>query len=110
MTGTRRDPARPARHWHPEAWLLRCAVWDAGTRLPYASADARLLDGFEHWLGWTGKGQPVPGPWWGLACGLAAAVVPALADPVAARLVAPWARDGAVPSGDASGGFRPLGG
>ncbi len=81
------------------------------TRLPYASADARLLDGFEKWLGWTGKGQPVPGPWWALACALASAVVPALADATAARLVAPWAGAGATPAGDAGpGAFRPLGG
>lgn len=86
-------------------------MWDACARLPYASADARLLDGFEKWLGWRGKGQPVPGPQWALACALASAVGSALADPVAARLLAPWARREAVPSGDAPGdAFRPLGG
>jgi hypothetical protein len=81
-------------------------------RLPYATADARLLDGFAKWLEWTGKGQPVPGPWWALACALAGAVVPALADAGSARLVAPWARrDGTVAPADAGPGeFRPLGG
>jgi len=81
------------------------------TRLPYASADARLLDGLEKWMGWTGKGQPVPGPWWALALRLVAAVVPALADPASALLVAPWARDGGSGQADAGPGeFRPLGG
>ncbi len=88
---------------------MRCAVWDAMTRLPYASADARLLDGFEKWLGWTGKGQPVPGPWWTVATGLVSAVYPALADATARALVRPWcAGPGAAPA-DPSG-FRPLGG
>ena len=78
--------------------------------LPYASADARLLDGVDKWLLWTGKGKPVPGPWWGLACGLIAASHPCLASQAAARLVAPWARREAAPSGDAGpGAFRPLG-
>jgi hypothetical protein len=107
-----RDPARPPRHWAPEAWRLRCAVYDAMVRLPYASADARLLDGYEKWLGWRGKGQPVPGPWWALACALASAVWGGLEDTVSARLVAPWGRHGAtVPGADAGPGeFRPLGG
>lgn len=104
-----RDPARPPRHWAPEAHRLRCAVYDAYTRLPYASADARLLDGVEKWLGWTGKGQPVPGPWWNTATHLVSAVHPALADATAKALVRPWCVEpGAAPA--EPGGFRPLGG
>ena len=106
-----RDPLRPPRYWAPEAWRLRCAVYDAMTRLPYASADARLLDGLEKWLGWTGKGQPIPGPWWARACVLTAGVHQALADATSARLVAPWAGAGAIAPADAGpGAFRPLGG
>lgn len=80
-------------------------------RLPYASADARLLDGFEKWLGWTGKGQAVPGPWWGLATRLATAVRDALADADGRNLVAPWclSEGQGVPGADPAG-FRPLGG
>lgn len=78
-------------------------------RLPYASADARLLDGVHKWVGWTGKGQPVPGPWWGVACRLTSAVAEALADADGRNLLAPWASVG--PSAPAEpGGFRPLGG
>ena len=108
--GASQDPARPPRGWAPEAWRLRCAVVTARQALPYASADARLLDGVDKWLLWTGKGKPVPGPWWGLACALTAACHSCLADAGAVRLVAPWVQHGAVPSGDAGpGAFRPLG-
>jgi len=106
-----RDPERPPRHWAPEAWRLRCALYDAMTRLPYGTADARLLDGVDKWVGWTGKGKPVPGPWWALACALVAAMAPCLADATARRLVAPWGRGEGVAGADAGpGGFRPLGG
>lgn len=99
------------RHWAPEAWRLRCAVVTARQALPYASADARLLDGVDKWLLWTGRGKPVPGPWWALALRLVAAMTPCLADPGAGRLVAPWCHGGGVAPADAGpGAFRPLGG
>lgn len=104
-----RDPARPPRHWAPEAWRLCCAVYAACSRLPYASADARLLDGFHKWMLWTGKGQPIPGPWWTRCCALAGALARCLADVDSASLVAPWCHgEGAAPG--EGGGFRPLGG
>lgn len=79
-------------------------------RLPYGTADARLLDGIDKWIGWTGKGQPIPGPWWALACALVAAAVPCLADATARRLVAPWGRrEGPAPADAGPGEFRPLG-
>lgn len=110
MAGAGLDPARPPRHWAPEAWRLRCAIATARQSLPYATADARLLDGVEKWLLWTGKGKAVPGPWWALALALVAAMHPCLADAAAARLVAPWARETGVPGGDAGpDAFRPLG-
>ncbi len=104
------DPGRTPRGWAPEAWRLRCTVCIARQALPYASADARLLDGVDKWLLWTGRGKPVPGPWWALACALTSAMAPCLASSEAARLVAPWCHGGTVPSGDIETGFRPLGG
>ncbi len=91
---------------------MRCAVCIARQALPYASADARLLDGVDKWLLWTGKGHSVPGPWWALALALVTAMVPCLADPASARLLAPWCqREGITPGADAGPGqFRPLGG
>ena len=99
------------RGWAPEAWRLRCAVVVARQSLPYHTADARLLDGVDKWLLWTGKGKPVPGPWWTVACGLVSAVYPALADATARALIAPWGRGaaGAAPADAGPGGFRPLG-
>lgn len=109
--GASQDPTRVPRGWAPEAWRLRCAVVTARQALPYASADARLLDGVDKWLLWTGKGMPVPGPWWALALALVRAMGGCLASPDAARLVAPWARGEGVPSADAGPDqFRPLGG
>lgn len=101
------DPDKPPRYWHPEAWRLRCAMLAARERLPYHTADARLLDGIERWMLYTGKGQPVPGPWWTMAVALASACSAALSDAPARRLIAPWVRREAegVPS---VGGFAPI--
>lgn len=107
--GASQDPSRPPRYWAPEAWRLRCAVVAARQALPYHTADARLLDGVDKWLLWTGKGKPVPGPWWALACALARAMAPCLSDVGAGRLLAPWSQGDGVPGAEPDG-FRPLGG
>jgi hypothetical protein len=88
---------------------MRCAVCIARQALPYASADARLLDGVDKWLLWTGKGKPVPGPWWALGCALTSAMAACLSDAGARRLVAPWVSGDGIPAAEPNG-FRPLGG
>lgn len=101
------DPAKPPRYWAPEAWRLRCALLVARQRLPYHTADARLLDGVERWVLYTGKGKPVPGPWWALAVALASAAASALADADGRVLLAPWCQRGPTPSGETEA-FKPL--
>src|SRR6476660_1320202 len=101
------DPDRPRRGWAPEAWRLRCALRAARERLPYATTDARLLDGVERWVLGTGLGRPVPGPWWALALALVTAAARCLADAASRRLVAPWVSGGATEPAAASA-FKPL--
>lgn len=105
------DPERPPKYWAKEAWRMRVAFRDAVARLPFTTADARLLDGVAVWLAYTGKGQPVPGPWWTLACRVAAAAVACVKDRQTADYLAPWSEraPGAAPA-EAGAGFRPLGG
>lgn len=103
------DPDRPRRGWAPEAWRLRCALRVARERIPYATADARLIDGVERWMLYTARGRPVPGPWWGRTCALVTAMRDCLEDHGGRLLVAPWCLgEGAVAAGAEPGGFRPL--
>lgn len=102
------DPDRPRRGWAPEAWRLRCALRTAKDRMPYATADARLIDGVERWMLYTARGHAVPGPWWGRCCALVTAMAGCLVDREARALVAPWCLGGVSAAAGAAPGFRPL--
>lgn len=103
------DPARPPRYWAPEPWRLYCALVEARVRLPYATADARLIDGVAHYVVMTGKGRATPSPWWTEVCDLVAAMLKCVADDGAQRLLSPW-RSRTPGAATAPGGFTPLGG
>jgi hypothetical protein len=99
----------PPRGWAPDVWALRVALLTARSRLPYASANARLLDGVERWVRMGGRGRPASGPWWAWAVALTRAAAGACDDEPTRRILAPWA--GLVVDHPVAGtGFRPLGG
>jgi hypothetical protein len=99
----------PPRGWAPAVWALRVALLTARSRLPYASANARLLDGVERWVRMGGRGRPASGPWWAHAVALTRAVAGAVDDAPTRAILAPWA--GLVVDHPVAGsGFRPLGG
>lgn len=100
---------RPPRGWDPGVWALRVALCTAVARLPYASANARLLDGVERWVRLGGRGRAAAGPWWGHAVALTAAAVAACDDPPTTALLAPWVGLAGVRPGAAASAFRPLG-
>jgi hypothetical protein len=103
------SPTRVPKGWAPEVWRLRCALLAARERLPYASANARLLDGVERWVKLQGRGKAPAGPWWATCCALAKAAAWATDDPATQAILAPWA--GLVDVAPVAGsGFRPLGG
>lgn len=99
----------PPRGWVAEVWALRSALLVARSRLPYASAEARLLDGVERWVRMTGRGRAAAGPWWGHAVGLTASAASAVADAPTTLILAPWVGlVGDAPAAAAST-FRPIG-
>jgi hypothetical protein len=104
-----RSPDGTPKGWNPDVWALRMALLTARERLPYASANARLLDGVDRWVRLSGRGRPPAGPWWARTCVLVRAVAEALEDRHTAALLAPWS--GLVVSSDvaAPNGFRPFG-
>jgi len=92
------DPTRPPRGVDATAWRLRCALRDAVARLPYATAEARLLDGLERWVklaltpGQTAPGAPAlvsTGPAWAAVL-YAVAASAALVSEDSRALLAPW--------------------
>ncbi len=105
---------------HPETWRLRCALITARDRVPFATAEARLLDGLCWFVKAAAKGATCDpaadgrrlapgGPGWAGAV----AAVGAVARVCSAEtqvLLAPWC--GGAAAGAATGGvdFRPFGG
>lgn len=124
MSRNAADPSHPPRGVDTGAWALRCALREAVSRLPYAAAEARLLDGLERWVraALRGPGQAAPGatalvsagPAWAAVLHAVAAVA-ALASDDTRGLLAPWLA--LVPAPPRSpgvapptAGFRPLAG
>lgn len=100
------DPDRPPKGWSPEVWRLRATLLAARERLPYATANARLLDGVERYVRIAGRGKPASGPWWASVLALVKAAV-VLLDPESAKLLAPWV--GLVRANAVAGsGFEPI--
>ncbi len=98
---TRPSVSRVGRRGHPQVWALHLALLEARERLPYATAEARLLDGLDRWvrLESTSPSNGAPalapvGPRWA-ACLAAVAAVARLVSPESAGLLAPWAALGA---------------
>ncbi len=122
------DPDRPPRHTDPVVWRLRCALLSARERLPYASAEARLLDGLERYVKFAARPGLAPldggaalrstGPAWAAVL-TAVAAAAELCGPEARGLLAPWTvlvptparAPGVAPAGTSpsrGGGFEPL--
>lgn len=98
---TRAGPRVP-RGVHPETWRLRCALLRAREARPYASADARLLDGVERYVRFEctspagGSALAPVGPRWAAVLALVEAAVRLLRDP--APDLDEWARLGGSPA------------
>lgn len=96
-----RGPRLP-RGVHPEVWRLRSALLRAREARPYASADARLLDGVERYVRFectspaSGVALAPVGPRWAAVLDLVSAVTRVLADP--APDLAEWARVAGSPA------------
>lgn len=90
---------------------MRMALLAARERLPYASANARLLDGVERWVRIGGRGRAAAGPWWATAVALVAAAAAAV-DPDTALVLAPWVGlvAYAAPAVAGATAWRPIGG
>ena len=101
------------RHWTPEPWRLRCALYAAARRLPRGTGLSFLLDGVERWVKLTGRGRPGPGPgspesvqWWQDTLAMVDCVG-RVADSGTKQLLWPWLNR----AGNAAGeGFKPFGG
>ncbi len=98
--------ARPVgrRLHHPEVWRLSEALLAARQRLPYASPEARLLDGLQRWVQLEG-GAPDPAarlqpttPRWDGVLALVLATARLVSEP-SRRMLAPWLPGGLVPEG-----------
>lgn len=92
---TRRVP----RGVHPETWRLAEALLLAVQRLPYATAEARLLDGVQRFVRLEAR-APVDGvsltptgPRWAAVLRVVAAVAPLVSED-SRRLLAPWVAPG----------------
>lgn len=92
---------RAPRGVHPEPWRLAETLLAARSRLPYATAEARLLDGLQRWVALESKAPadghalaPV-GPRWALV--LAAVTATArLCSAETQTMLAPWTGGGAT--------------
>ncbi len=90
---------RAPRGVHPEPWRLAEALLDARSRLPYATAEARLLDGLQRWVALEcrvpvgGVSLSPAGPRWAHVLAAVAAVV-RLCSADTQALLAPWATSG----------------
>lgn len=110
--------ARPVpRGVHPDVWALSEALLAARRRLPYASGEARLLDGAQRFVQLDAR-VPVDGvsltptgPRWGAVLRLLAAIGPLVSDG-SRRMLAPWLGGVAGPGvpGQASVGVSPAAG
>lgn len=103
-------PRRTPRGVHPETWRLSEALLAARSRLPYASAEARLLDGVQRFVQLDAR-APVDGvsltptgPRWAAVLRLLAAVAPLVSDGSRA-ILAPWVG----PTGPAAPGQAAVG-
>lgn len=119
-------PVRPAgprvpRGVHPKVHELATALLVARERLPYATAEARLLDGLQRWVKWEASSPaqgvalaPV-GPRWADLL-VAVAAVARLCSDETRGLLAPWstaaatATPGVGVSPSAGAGFATYGG
>lgn len=115
------SPGRAPAGVHPEVWRLRLAVVAAREALPYATAEARLLDGLRWWLQAASSGRTAAdrrlgasGPAWAEALVLVSAIA-AVCSPATRTLLAPWvvrvaAAGAPAPTPGAGLDFRPFGG
>lgn len=111
MTRSARPAPNPAgprvpRGVHPEVWRLALALLAARERLPYAAAEARLLDGLQRWVRLEctspagGVALAPVGPRWAAVLAAVSAVA-RLCSPESAGLLAPWA--GSAPTAPVAG-------
>lgn len=103
------DPARPTKGWHPDVWGLRCALWAAAVRKPYATAEARALDGAARWIALSGRNKAPSGPWWTRTLALAQAAAACAQCGETDALLAPWLSRIQPGGVVAQSGFRPFG-
>jgi len=105
------DPDHPPKGWHPDVWRFRCALVMATARRPYATAEARALDGAARWVGLSGRYRAPTGDWWRKSLALAKAAADCAGDLETQALLAPWTArlqaNGAA--GPAASTFRPFG-
>jgi hypothetical protein len=108
---------RPRGRAHPETWRLRDVVLAARERLPFATAEARLLDGLRWFVEREARAVPALSPASGVRWAQTLALVSAVHDvcsPETQALLLPWSRavtghgpapaPGAVPAHPADGG------
>jgi hypothetical protein len=94
--GTADPSARKVpRGVHPETWRLASTLLVARQRLPYASAEARLIDGVQRFVQLDatspvdGVSLAPEGPRWRAVLAVLAAIAPLVSDD-SRRLFAPW--------------------
>lgn len=98
---------RAPRGVHPTVWALSEGLLAARSRLPYATAEARLLDGLQRWVALeakipaSGVSLSPAGPRWAQVLAAVVAVARLCSDETRAML-APWAAD-AGPAGAVAG-------
>jgi hypothetical protein len=105
---------RTPRGVHPEPWRLSEALLTTVRRLPYATAEARLLDGVQRFVRLEcrapadGVSLTPSGPRWAAVLRVVAAVAPLVSED-SRRLLAPWTGGVAGPgvAGSAGVGVSP---
>lgn len=103
---------RPPKGWVAGVWELRITLLYARERLPWASPNARLLDGVERWVRMGGRGRQVGSGWWAHALALVGAAAAACDDAPTTALLAPWLGGVRPPAPAPAGpapGFRVVG-
>lgn len=103
---------KPPRGVHPEVWRLSETLLAARSRLPYASAEARLLDGVQRWIRLDltvpldGVSLTPTGPRWSAVLALVAAAA-RLCSEDTRTMLAPWLAGSMAAPGQAAVGVSP---
>lgn len=110
------SPTKRPRYVDPEVWALIVVLRQARDRLPFAAAEARLVDGVHRFVrteAVAGSGSTedavflrAEGPRWAAVLSLVTAVARVCSEPTR-RLLAPWCPGGVAPSPAPAPGVSP---